>query len=293
MKSTQANRPRRSVLYVPASNLKAIEKARHLPCDAVILDLEDAVAPELKSAARSAAIAAIRDGGFGRRELIVRVNSMESEWGEADLAALADSSPDAILVPKIRRRDDLLVYEQALQQTHSATLLWVMIETAQCIFHLDAIAGSSAGSPLSCFVLGTNDLAHELRMRLDAQRSSLTPLLCLALAAARAHGLVALDGVFNGIDDDAGFEVQCRQGVDFGFDGKTLIHPRQIERCNTLFSPSEDSVAWAHAVIAAFAKPENAGKGALRVDGAMVESMHLTQAKLIEAIVESIQAGLR
>lgn len=276
-------RPRRSALYVPASNARAIDKARELPCDAIILDLEDAVAPDQKAAARAAALAALDKGGFGAREVIVRVNALETEWGAEDLRALAAARPDALLVPKVRRREDLQAFEQALAGT-ARTQLWAMIETAQCVFHLDAIAASAAASPLTCLVLGTNDLAHELHMRLDVNRAALAPILTLALAAGRAHGLAVLDGVFNAFDDDAGFAAQCRQGRDYGFDGKTLIHPRQIEPCNAIFTPSDDALAWAEAVIDAFAQPQNAGKGALRVGGAMVEAMHLAQARQIVAL---------
>lgn len=267
-----------------------MEKARQLACDVVILDLEDAVAPELKVQARSAAVAAVRDGGFGRREVGVRVNSFDTEWGAADLAAVLPSAPDAILVPKIRKREDLLSYEQALAGANSGAQLWAMIETAQCVFHLDAISASGATSPLSCLVMGTNDLAHELRMHVDPQRYTLMPIIALTLAAARAHDLLALDGVFNAFEDDAAFDLQCRQGVELGFDGKTLIHPRQIEPCNTRFTPSAEAVDFARSVIHAFEQPENAGKGALRLGGTMVESMHLAQARRVVAIVDSIAA---
>jgi citrate lyase subunit beta / citryl-CoA lyase len=282
--------PRRSVLYVPASNVRAIEKARTLACDAVILDLEDAVAPEMKLAAREAALAAVKNGGFGHRELVVRVNGLDTEWGAADLAALSESKANAVLVPKIRTRHDLLAYDHALNGAPAALRLWAMIETALCVFRLEEIASAVHESRLACFVMGTNDLAKELRMQLDCQRAPLLALLGLTVAAARAHGVQLLDGVYNDFEDETGFKAQCRQGVEYGFEGKTLIHPRQIEICNSAFSPSAISVGWAQRVKAAFDKPENAMKGALSVDGAMVERLHLTQAERILAIDAAIQA---
>lgn len=283
-------RPRRSVLYMPASNAKAVDKARSLPCDAVILDLEDAVAPEAKAAAREAAAAAVRAGGFGDREVIIRVNGLDTEWGEQDLVVAAGAAPDAILVPKVNGPEDVERYHKAIVGAPESTRLWVMIETARSLFALDAIAEVAATTRLACFVMGTNDLAKEMRWRQTPGREPFHAALSLSVAAARANDLTVLDGVYNGIDDDAGLEAVCEQGVDFGMDGKTLIHPRQIDICNRVFSPSADEVAFARAVIAAFALPENQGKGAIRVDGRMAELLHLAQAERTVAVAEVIAA---
>lgn len=268
-------RPRRSALYMPASNAKAIEKARTLDCDVVILDLEDAVAPDAKGDARAAAIAAVRAGGFGRRELIVRANGLDTPWGADDLAALATARPDGVLVPKIGDADAVAAHAAAVP----GVPLWVMIETTGAVFRLEEIARAVAVAGGGGFVLGTNDLAKDMRARLTVARTPFLGMMALAVAAARGAGLAILDGVHNEIDDEAGLADQCAQGAEFGFDGKTLIHPRQIATCNAAFTPDAAAVAWARTVIAAFAAPENAGKGALRVEGRMVERLHLAQAE--------------
>ncbi len=286
-----ANRPRRSVLYMPASNAKAIEKARGLPCDAVILDLEDAVAPEAKEMARAQAIEAVMAGGFGGREVIIRANGLDTPWGADDLAAAAKAGPDGILVPKVNDAADVARYDAAIASAPAKTQLWAMIETGRSLFRLDEIAASGANSRLSVWVMGTNDLAKEMRARQTPGREPFLAALGLAVAAARAYGLTILDGVYNDIDNDAGLEAICEQGVDFGFDGKTLIHPRQVEICNRVFSPSAADVAFAHAVIAAFAQSENAGKGAIRVEGRMAERLHLAQAERLVAVHEAITAA--
>lgn len=286
-----AARPRRSALYMPASNAKAIDKARTLPCDAVILDLEDAVAPEAKETAREQAVAAVRAGGFGRREVIIRVNGLDTPWGKDDLRAAAEAGPDAVLVPKVNGGQDVHDYHAALHAAPAATRLWAMIETGRSLFRLDEIAAASESTRLSCWVMGTNDLAKEMRARQTPGREPFHAALGLAVAAARAWGLAILDGVYNGLEDDAGLEAVCEQGVDFGFDGKTLIHPRQVEICNRVFSPGADEVAWSRAVIAAFALPENAGKGAIRVEGRMAELLHLAQAERLVAVAEAIAAA--
>jgi citrate lyase subunit beta/citryl-CoA lyase len=280
-------RPRRSALYMPASNARALDKARTLACDVVILDLEDAVAPDAKEAARSQAVEAARAGGFGRREVVVRVNGLSTPWGEADLAAAAACEPDAILVPKISGPADLAAYDRALQ---GRTRLWAMMETCAAVFALDALAG--AGGRLEALVVGGNDLAKEMRCRPGVDRLPLAAALSLTVAAARAHGLAAIDGVFNEIEDADGFARQCAQGADFGFDGKSLIHPSQIGPANAAFSPDPQEVAWAHIVVAAFDSPENAGKGVLRVEGGMVELLHLDEARRLIAVSEAI-AGER
>jgi citrate lyase subunit beta / citryl-CoA lyase len=285
------DRPRRSALYMPASNVKAIEKARGLDCDVVILDLEDAVAPEAKEMARAQAVEAVRAGGFGRREVVIRCNGLETPWGADDLKAAAAAAPDAVLVPKVNDAAGVAAYDAALASAPKTTALWAMIETCRSVFRLEEIAAASAGSRLTTWVMGTNDLAKEMRARQTPGREPFAAALGLAVAAARAHNLIILDGVYNAIDDDAGLEAICEQGVDFGFDGKTLIHPRQVEICNRVFSPSAAEVTFARAVIAAFALPENAGKGAIRVEGRMAELLHLAQAQRLVAVDQAITAA--
>jgi citrate lyase subunit beta / citryl-CoA lyase len=287
---THAARPRRSALYMPATNAKAVEKARTLPCDVVILDLEDAVAPEMKDAAREAAVAAVRAGGFGRREVVIRTNGLDTPWGAADLAAAAQAGPDAVLVPKVGDGAEVAAYDAALAAAPAATRMWAMIETGKAAFHLWEIAGAARTTRLAGWVMGINDLAKEMRARHTPGREAFLPILSLAVAAARANGLVILDGVHNDIEDLDALAVACRQGVDLGFDGKSLIHPKHLETCNRAFSPSPEEVAWSRAVIAAFAEPENAGKGVLRVEGRMAERLHLAQAEQQVAVAEAIAA---
>jgi citrate lyase subunit beta/citryl-CoA lyase len=284
------NRPRRSALYMPASNAKAVEKARTLDADVIILDLEDAVAPEAKPAAREAAVAAVRAGGFGAREVVIRVNGLDTPWGAEDLAATAEAGPDAVLVPKVNDAADVRLYDQRLHAAPPATRLWTMIETAKAAFHLWEMAEASHGTRLAAWVMGVNDFAKEMRARQTPDRAPFLPLLTLSVAAARAHGLTILDGVHNDIEDLEALEAVCVQGVDFGFDGKTLIHPKHLEICNRVFSPSPEDIAWSRAVIAAFNAPENSGKGALRVDGKMAERLHLAQAERLVAVAEAIAA---
>lgn len=281
---TQA-RPRRSVLYMPAANARAIEKAKGLPCDVIILDLEDAVAPDAKSDARDQAVAAVKAGGFGPREVVIRVNGLETPWGADDLAAARAARPDAVLAPKVSSARDA--------SAHAAVLgpdlpLWVMIETCAALFCLSEIA--RAAPSLQALVLGSNDLAKEMRCRLDVDRAPLAAALTLTVAAARAAGITVLDGVYNGIEDAAGLARQCRQAVDFGFDGKSLIHPSQIEAANRAFTPAAAEVAWARTVVAAFDSPENAGKGVIKVEGRMVERLHLDEARRLIAVAEAIAA---
>jgi citrate lyase subunit beta/citryl-CoA lyase len=285
------DRPRRSALYLPASNAKAIAKARTLPADVVILDLEDAVAPEAKEEARAAAVAAVREGGWGRREVAIRANSLDTPWGAADLAAIAGSCADAVLVPKISSPTDIEHYQTTLSAAAASLQLWAMIETCACLPHLDTIASKAKTTRLSLFVMGTNDLAKEMRAKLTPERTPFLPLLSLAVAAARAHGVAILDGVCNEFRDLAMFRTEAEQGLLFGFDGKSLIHPDQIRPCNEVFSPGADELAWAQAVIAAFALPENAGKGAIRVEGKMAELLHLDQARRLAAVAGLIAAG--
>ncbi len=271
-------RPRRSALYLPASNLKAIDKVRRLPCDVVILDLEDAVAPEAKTTARQQAVDAVEQGGFGSRELVVRINALDTPWGAADLEALAGSKADAILVPKVSSAADVLGCAQRLDDAN-APALWAMVETALAILRLNEIAATSMQARLACFVMGTNDLAKELHAHLDMQRTQFVGVLMQSVIAARAYGLSILDGVFNAIDDLAGLEGQCRQAHACGFDGKTLIHPTQIDVCNNVFTPDAAAIAWAQRIVAAFERPENRDQGALKLDGRMVERLHLGEAQ--------------
>lgn len=278
-----ANRPRRSALYMPAANARAIEKARELPCDVVILDLEDAVAPDAKDVAREQAVDAVQAGGFGRREVVIRVNGLDTPWGLEDLAAAINAQPDAILVPKVSSAHDVRAYGAA---EAGGVPLWAMVETCASLFALSEIAGAGAG--LAALVMGTNDLAKEMRCRLTVERAALAGPLSLAVAGARAHGLVILDGVFNGIDDDAGLARQCDQGAEFGFDGKTLIHPRQIEAANRAFTPADEEVEWSQAIVAAFDSPENAAKGVIRIEGRMVERLHLAEARRLIAVADAI-----
>jgi citrate lyase subunit beta/citryl-CoA lyase len=282
----QTARPRRSVLYMPGSNARALEKARGIAADALILDLEDAVAPDAKDVARSQVCEAVAAHGFGKREVIVRVNALSTPWGEADIAAANAARPDAILVPKVSTARDLEQIERRMGGSDIA--LWAMIETPLAILNIAALAG--AGGRLACFVMGTNDLIKELRGEHTPDRANLSAALGLSVAAARAHGLAAIDGVFNDIQDADGFARQCRQARSFGFDGKTLIHPSHVEPCNTVFAPSAEEVAAARQVIAAFDLPENKGKGAIKLDGRMVELLHAEIARRTVALAEAIEA---
>jgi citrate lyase subunit beta/citryl-CoA lyase len=288
---TTIARPRRSALYLPASNAKAIAKARTLPADMVILDLEDAVAPDAKEEARAAAVAAVLEGGWGNREVAIRANGMDTPWGAADIAAIAGSNANAVLVPKISSAEDIMACQAALATAPPSMQLWAMIETCAVIPRLWDVAALTACTRLSLFVMGVNDLAKEMRAQLTPERAPFLPFLSMAVAAARAHGVAVLDGVCNEFRDLDAFEAEARQGLLFGFDGKSLIHPAQIEPCNTIFSPSEEDLAWARAVIEAFALPENRGKGAIRVEGKMAELLHLEQARQLVAVAERIAAS--
>lgn len=282
---TVAVRPRRSALFLPASNARAIEKARTLPCDVVILDLEDAVAPAQKDAARAAAIAAVREGGFGARELVVRVNALDTAWGADDLAALRGAAVDATVLPKL---EDVTTLARARDALGDGPALWAMIETCAGVLALRDLVGAAATSGLVALVAGTNDLARELRCRPGADRAPLLPALAQIVLAARAAGLVALDGVINTLDDQAAIAAECAQGRDYGFDGKTLIHPAQIAAANAVFGPSDEELAAARVLAAAFDGRED--EGAIRVDGRMVERLHLEEARRVLALAENIAA---
>lgn len=264
----------RSALFLPASNPRAVEKARTLDCDVAILDLEDAVAPERKADARAAAVHAIRDGGFGPR-LGIRINGLETEWGAADLQALSEAGATLIVAPKVEDADTAHALTAALP---SGAVLWAMIETPRALLNLNAIAGVEG---LEALMLGVNDLAATLRTGPSPDREPLKPWLAATVAAARAHGLLALDGVYNAFTDAEGFAAECAQGRLYGFDGKSLIHPSQIAPANAAFAPSEAEIVRARAIVAAFALPESGGKGAIRVDGQMVERLHLSVAERV------------
>ncbi len=285
------SRPRRSVLYMPASNARAIEKARSLPCDGVILDLEDAVAPHAKLEARAQALEALGGGGFGGREVIVRCNGLDTPWGADDLAAAAAAGPDGILVPKVSSAADIAAYAKAVAAAPERTRLWAMIETPAAVLALGEIAAASAAEGAACWVIGLNDLAKAMGGRQTKDRAPHVAVLTLAVAAARAHGLAILDSVFNDIGDAEGLAAQCRQAADIGFDGKSLIHPGQIEIANRAFSPDPAEVAWSRSVIAAFALPENRAKGALQIEGRLAERLHLEQAERLVSLAEAIEAA--
>jgi citrate lyase subunit beta/citryl-CoA lyase len=287
-------RPRRSVLYMPGSNARALEKAKSLPTDGIILDLEDSVAPDAKEAARDQVVAAVKAGGFGAREVFIRVNGADTPWHADDLSAAAHAAPDAILVPKVSGPDTLELIGQRLLDmgTDHKTRVWAMIETPLAIFNILAIAAEARDSEsrLAGFVMGTNDLAKETRARLVSGRAPMLGWLSTCVAAARHYGVEILDGVYNDIGNADGFVAECRQGVEFGFDGKTLIHPSQIEPCNQAFSPSAEEVAQARKIIAAFDLPENKNKGVVSIDGRMVERLHAEMARRTVAVADAIEA---
>lgn len=269
--------PVRSVLYLPASNARAIDKARTLPADVVILDLEDAVAPEAKIEARGAAVAALGEGGFAGR-VGVRVNGLDTPWGGEDLAALAAAGAALVVAPKIESPEQV---RDVASRLAPGCALWAMVETPTAVVRLDALA--AAGGALEALMLGVNDLAAGLGSGPSPDREPLKPWLAATVAVARTHGLLAIDGVFNRLDDAAGLTAECGQGRLYGFDGKSLIHPSQIAAANSAFAPTADEVDQARAILDAFAAPEAAGRGAIRVDGRMVERLHLVAAEALLA----------
>jgi len=281
--------PRRSVLYMPGANTRALEKARSLPADALIFDLEDAVAPDAKDAARTNVVLAAESKAYGKREIVIRCNGIATPWGEPDIAAIAKSGADALLVPKV---------ESAAQVTHVVSLLdtagappslavWAMMETPKGMLRAEEIAGSHPR--LALFVMGTNDLVKDMRAQHTPTRLPLITALGIGMLAARAHGLAILDGVYNDIKDVEGFRAVCRQGVEMGFDGKTLIHPSQIEPCNEIFAPSAEELAMAGRIVAAFRQAQAEGKGVVTVDGRMIENLHVEQAERALALAEAIK----
>jgi len=286
---SQTVRPRRSALYMPGANTRALEKARTLPADALIFDLEDAVAPEAKEAARTNVVLAAESRAYGKREIAIRCNGLGTPWGEADIAAIAQSGADAILVPKV---------ESATQVTHVVSLLdtagapttmavWAMMETPKGILRAEEIAGSHPR--LGLFVMGTNDLVKDMRAHHTPMRLPMITALGIGMLAARAHGLAILDGVYNDIQDTAGFRAVCQQGLEMGFDGKTLIHPSQVEPCNEIFAPSAAELEMAGKIVAAFKAAQAEGKGVVTVDGRMIENLHVEQAERALALASAIK----
>jgi citrate lyase subunit beta/citryl-CoA lyase len=280
-------RPRRSVLYLPASNLRALEKAATLPADALILDLEDAVAPDSKPLARSQACQAASSGNYGERDVAIRINGLGTQWGKDDLAAVAAAKPYAVLIPKVDDADTLRSIAAELdRQGAKDTRLWAMMETTRAMLNAASIA--SAHERLEVLVMGTNDLARELHVQISPSRAALQTSLQLCLLAARTHGKIIVDGVYNDVRNLDGFTTECRQGADFGFDGKTLIHPTQVEPCNQVFSPSERELNEAREIVAAFEAAVREGKGVITVGGRMIENLHVDHATRILRMAEAL-----
>lgn len=280
--------PRRSVLYMPGANARALEKAKELPTDAVIFDLEDAVAPDAKQTAREQVVAAVESKAYGHREIVVRVNGLDTEWGADDVAAIAAIGPDAMLFPKISSADDVKAAVAAMKKAGApdSTDMWAMIETPTAFLHAEEIA--AADPRLVCFVMGTNDLAKDLHANHTELRLPMITGLGLALLAGRAHGLTLLDGVYNDIQNTDGFRSECVQGNNLGFDGKTLIHPSQLEPCNDVYGPSDAQLEEARAIIEGFEEAQKAGKGVVTVNGRMIENLHVEHAKRQVAMAHAI-----
>jgi citrate lyase subunit beta / citryl-CoA lyase len=287
-------RPRRSLLFMPGSNPRALAKAPHLPADGIILDLEDSVAPDAKATARNQIAETIAAGGFGRREIIIRINALDSPWWRDDLAMAAKARPDGILVPKIYSAADLATVDDTLRDLAAdpAIRVWAMIETARAVLHAEELAATSqeSGARLAGFVFGPNDIARETRIRMMPGRAAMLPMIIHCILATRLYGLEILDGPYSDFSNIDGFAQECAQGRDLGFDGKTLIHPSQIEACNATFTPPSAEVAQARKIIAAFELPENASRGAIQLDGGMVERLHAEMAKRTIAIADAIAA---
>ena len=284
-------RPRRSMLYMPGSNARALEKGRTLAADALILDLEDSVAPDAKETARRQVVEALAAGGYGNREILVRVNALDSEWGRDDIAAVAKSGADAILLPKAESA--AMVHDaEEIATGHGAPedlAIWCMIETPLGVLHAEEIAWGSRR--VGGFVIGTSDLAKDLHCLDTPGRAPFMTSLSLCILAARAHGLAILDGVHLDLSDDDGFAAACRQGLELGFDGKTLIHPKTIAAANEIFAPSAKQIDWSETIIAAHAEAVKEGKGVVVVDGKLVENLHVENARRIVELAAMI-AGL-
>lgn len=283
-------RPRRSVLYMPGSNQRALEKARTLAADGLILDLEDAVSPDAKDVARTQVVEAVKAGGYGGRELLVRVNGLNTPWFYADVAAAASSGADAILIPKVESADAVRQVEAIMIASGApeTMAIWCMMETPRGILKAEEIA--AATPRMGGFVMGTSDLAKDLHCAHTPLRLPMITSLGLCLLAARAYGLAVLDGVYLDLNDDAGFEASCVQGLELGFDGKTLIHPKTIDAANRVFAPSEREIEWSKKIIAAHAEAAAEGKGVVVVDGKLVENLHVENAKRIVRLAEQIAA---
>ncbi|MFJ4848916.1 MULTISPECIES: HpcH/HpaI aldolase/citrate lyase family protein [unclassified Streptomyces] len=281
-------RPRRSVLYMPGANERALEKAKSLPTDALILDLEDSVAPDAKAEARKRVAAAAASGEYGPRELTIRVNAPGTPWHEDDLRAAAEAGPDAVVVPKVDSAATVHAVERALEAAGAPdrTAIWAMVETPRAM--LDARAVAAASERLTVLVMGTNDLAKELHAEHVPGRAPLLTGLSLALLGAREAGKAILDGVYNDVQDLAGFEAECVQGRQFGFDGKTLIHPKQVEICNRVFAPSEEETDKARRIIEAFEAAAAEGRGVVTVDGRMIENLHVDDARRVLALAAAV-----
>lgn len=290
----EAIRPRRSVLYMPGSNPRALDKARTLPADALIFDLEDAVAPDAKQQAREQVREAVVAGGYGAREVVIRVNALSSPWGTEDLMAAIAARPDAILIPKVSSPEDLAPVRDTFSacDVDGAIALWAMMETPLAMLNAGKIAAAARDEqgPLTCMVMGTNDLAKETGASLGEGRAGVLAWLSICVAAAKAHGLAIVDGVYNDFRDADGFAAEARQGRAFGMDGKTLIHPGQIAPANDIFSPSPEEIEAARRIVAAFEQPENKGKGAIDLDGRMVELLHAEVARRSLALAAAIAA---
>lgn len=287
-------RPRRSHLFMPGSNPRALEKARTVAADGIILDLEDAVAPDAKGTARDAIGQTLASGGFGKREVIIRINALDSPWWIDDVTMAGKAKPDGILVPKISSVEDLSAVADRLSDIGAdmSIKVWAMIETSRAILHAEELAAASRDSEnrLAGFVFGPNDIARETRIRMMPGRAAMLPMITHCVLATRLHGLEILDGPYSNFSDTEGFIAEAEQGRDIGFDGKTLIHPSQIEACNKVFTPPDDEVAQARRIIAAFEQPENAKRGAIQLDGKMVERLHADMAKRTIAISDAIAA---
>jgi citrate lyase subunit beta / citryl-CoA lyase len=287
-------RPRRSLLFMPGSNARALEKARNLPADVIILDLEDSVAPDAKGLARDQIAQAIAAKGFGRREVWVRTNSLDTPWWADDSAMAGKAGPDGILVPKVSSVEDLKAIGDRLSAINAdpSIKVWAMIETARAVLDADRLAGASHDpkTRLAGFVFGPNDIARETRIRMMPGRAAMLPMITHCILATRAHGLEIFDGPYSDFSNVDGFGQECTQARDLGFDGKTLIHPGQIEACNAILTPPEEEIAQARKIIAAFEQPENASRGAIRLDGQMVERLHADMARRTIAIADAIAA---
>ena len=282
-------RPRRSVLYMPGANTRALEKARTLPADALIFDLEDAVAPDAKEAARANVVAAAQSRGYGKREIAIRCNGLATPWGAADITAIAKSGADAVVVPKVESAAEVASVIGLLDAAGApeSMAVWAMMETPKGILRAEEVAG--AHPRLTLFIMGTNDLVKDMRARHTPMRLPMVTALGLGMLAARAHGLTILDGVYNDIQDAEGFRAVCQQGLEMGFDGKTLIHPTQVEPCNEVFAPSAAELEMAAKIVTAFKAAQAEGKGVVTVDGRMIENLHVDQAERALALATAIK----